>query len=144
MKQVQTYFWRTLPIGDLISLAPILLAFSKSSQIGPSSSNHLKRVVSFETGSLGNLHCTQCIEMHTNFTKMENHILSHQTNPTLIQISILNSSIKFQIYMPHFSSVMHTNMLNSQNLCQMSIWSTFLKPQMYKFLKMKNKQTNKK
>ncbi len=42
MKQVYTYFWKTLPVGNLILLAPILLAFSKSSQIGPSSSNHLK------------------------------------------------------------------------------------------------------
>ncbi len=33
-----------LPVGDLISLASISLAFSKSSQIGPSSSNHLKTV----------------------------------------------------------------------------------------------------
>ncbi len=33
-----------LPIGDLISLTSISLAFSKSSQIGPSSSNHLKRM----------------------------------------------------------------------------------------------------
>ncbi len=42
MKLLQTYFWKRLPIGDLISLTPISLAFSKSSQIGPSSSNHLK------------------------------------------------------------------------------------------------------
>ncbi len=42
MKLLLTYFWKRLPIGDLISLTPILLAFSKSSQIGPSSSNHLK------------------------------------------------------------------------------------------------------
>ncbi len=42
MKQVYTYmyFWKTMPTGDLISLTLILLAFSKSSQIGPSSSNH--------------------------------------------------------------------------------------------------------
>ncbi len=33
MKQVYTYFWKTLPIGDLILLALISLAFSKSSQI---------------------------------------------------------------------------------------------------------------
>ncbi len=45
MKQVYTYFWKTLPVGDLISLALISLTFSKSSQIGPSSSNHLKMVV---------------------------------------------------------------------------------------------------
>ncbi len=31
-------------MGDLISVTPISLAFSKSSQIGPSSSNHLKMV----------------------------------------------------------------------------------------------------
>ncbi len=41
MKQVYTYFWKTLPIGDLISLALILLAFSKSSQMGWSSSNQV-------------------------------------------------------------------------------------------------------
>ncbi len=43
MKLLLTYFWKRLPIGDLISLTPISLAFSKSSQIGQSSSNHLKR-----------------------------------------------------------------------------------------------------
>ncbi len=42
MKLLLTYFWKRLPIGDLISLTLILLAFSKSSQIGPFSSNHLK------------------------------------------------------------------------------------------------------
>ncbi len=42
MKLLLTYFWKRLPIGDLISLTSISLAFSKSSQIGPSSSNHLK------------------------------------------------------------------------------------------------------
>ncbi len=42
MKLLLTYFWKRLPIGDLISLTPISLAFSKRSQIGPSSSNHLK------------------------------------------------------------------------------------------------------
>ncbi len=42
MKLLQTYFWKTLPIDALIWLALILLAFSKSSLIGPSSSNHLK------------------------------------------------------------------------------------------------------
>ncbi len=43
MKQVYSYFWKTMPIGDLILLAPNSLTLSKSSQIGPSSSNHLKR-----------------------------------------------------------------------------------------------------
>ena len=33
MKLLYTYFWKTLPIGDLILLALILLTFSKSSQI---------------------------------------------------------------------------------------------------------------
>ncbi len=41
MKLLLTYFWKRLPIDDLILLTPISLAFSKSSQIGPSSSNHL-------------------------------------------------------------------------------------------------------
>ncbi len=44
MIQVQTHFWKTLPVGDLISLALILLTFSKSSQIGPSSSNRLESI----------------------------------------------------------------------------------------------------
>ncbi len=42
MKQVYTYFWKTLPIGDLIWLAVI----SKSSQIMQPTSNHLKRTFS--------------------------------------------------------------------------------------------------
>ncbi len=42
MKLLLTFFWKRLPIGDLISLTLISLAFSKSSQIRPSSSNHLK------------------------------------------------------------------------------------------------------
>ncbi len=44
MKLLLTHFWKRLPKGDLISLTPISLAFSKSSQIGPSSSKHLKTV----------------------------------------------------------------------------------------------------
>ena len=62
MKQVYTYFWKTLPIGDVISLNPISLAFSKSSQIGPSSSNHPK--------SANNL-----LETQDNFRVMFNSIL---------------------------------------------------------------------
>ncbi len=42
MKVLLTHIWKTLPIGVLISLGLISLAFSKSSQISPSSSNHLK------------------------------------------------------------------------------------------------------
>ncbi len=56
MKLLLIYFWKTLPIGALISLAPISLAFFKSSQIGPSSSNHLKIIFlgqrTFPEGSL--------------------------------------------------------------------------------------------
>ncbi len=44
MKLLQTHIWKTLPISDLISLGLISLTFSKSSQISPSSSNHLKSV----------------------------------------------------------------------------------------------------
>ncbi len=42
MKLLYTYFWKTLPIGDLILLAPISLTFSKSSQISQPPLNHLK------------------------------------------------------------------------------------------------------
>ncbi len=42
MKLVYTYFWKTLPVGDLIWLALIWLAFSKSSQIVQPTSYHLK------------------------------------------------------------------------------------------------------
>ncbi len=42
MKQVYTHFQKTLPTGDLIWLALIWLAFSKSSQIVQPTSNHLK------------------------------------------------------------------------------------------------------
>ncbi len=44
IKLLYTYFWMTLPTGDLIWLAPIWLAFSKSSQIVQPTSNHLKNV----------------------------------------------------------------------------------------------------
>ncbi len=46
--------WKTLPIGDLISLTLISLAFSKSSQIEPSSSNHLKSMWSMVMGAVHN------------------------------------------------------------------------------------------
>ncbi len=42
MKLLYTYFWKTLPTGDLIWLALIWLTFSKSSQIVQPTSNHLK------------------------------------------------------------------------------------------------------
>ncbi len=42
MKLLYAYFWKMLPIGDLIWLTPIWLAFSKSSQIVQPTSNHLK------------------------------------------------------------------------------------------------------
>ncbi len=45
MKLLYTYFWKTLPIGDLIWVTPIWLAFSKSSQITQPTSNHLKSKV---------------------------------------------------------------------------------------------------
>ncbi len=43
IKLLYTYFWKTLPIGDLIWLAPIWLTFSKSPQVAQPTSNHLKR-----------------------------------------------------------------------------------------------------
>ncbi len=41
MKLLQTYFWKTLPIGALIWLAPIWLAWA---QISQPTSNHLKSI----------------------------------------------------------------------------------------------------
>ncbi len=42
MKLLYTYFWKTLPLVDLIWIALIWLTFSKSSQIMQPTSNHLK------------------------------------------------------------------------------------------------------
>ncbi len=61
MKQVlYTYFWKTLPVGDLIWLTPISLAFYKSSQIGPSSSNHLKSATQKQNLTKSFLRVTHC------------------------------------------------------------------------------------
>ncbi len=46
MKLLWTHIWKTLPVSDLISLSLISIAFSKSSQISPSSSNHLMSSIS--------------------------------------------------------------------------------------------------
>ncbi len=43
MKLVYTYFWKSLLIGDLIWLTLTWLAFSNSSQIMQTTSNHLKK-----------------------------------------------------------------------------------------------------
>ncbi len=87
MKLLLTYFWKRLPIGDLISLTRIALAFSKSSQIGPSSSNHLKSIIIF-----------------TVFT-------THEENFNFLSCKIILKFYcsKFELYrlVQHFGGVLH-------------------------------------
>ncbi len=71
MKLLQTYFWKRLPIGDLISLAPISLAFSKSS------SNHLK--INMHTSAHERLHghtYTPAQIQHVQ-TNTHTHLITH-------------------------------------------------------------------